>query len=97
MPKLNDINSSFEPYLIVLSDTSVQMNNPSTSVQFTYKFTRDPPHDSQRSDFFTKTTSLLVKDLLCGRNGLCLHTVLPTLAKLRQYNGEVNAGMQAYF
>lgn len=71
------------PYLIPLSDTSVRMTDPQDSQttrtrlrpstippSSTYTFSHVLPPNCTQSDFFTKTTLPLVRDVLQGQNGL---------------------------
>ena len=70
----------YEPYLEPLSDTSVRMTDPSSSTTHSrlstispssiYTFSHVFPPDTTQSDFFSKTTLPLVRDVLEGQNGL---------------------------
>ncbi|KAJ7923049.1 kinesin-like protein KIF23 [Mycena leptocephala] len=81
-PHLGDDEPSSSPYLESLSDTSVRMtdpndpqNNPSRYRVSTiapssiYTFSHIFPDQTSQSDFFTKTTLPLVRDVLQGQNG----------------------------
>ncbi|KAJ7630551.1 kinesin-like protein [Roridomyces roridus] len=81
-PHLGDEEPSSAPYLSPLSDTSVQMTDPndphSNPSRFRstiapssiYTFSHIFPPQTSQSDFFTKTTLPLVRDVLQGQNGL---------------------------
>ncbi|KAG5654024.1 hypothetical protein H0H81_008038 [Sphagnurus paluster] len=82
-PRLGDDESTVQPYLTPLSDTSVRMADPSEQLNkparfrastlppsSIYTFSHIFPPDTTQSDFFTKTTLPLVRDLLQGQNGL---------------------------
>ncbi|KAI0757337.1 P-loop containing nucleoside triphosphate hydrolase protein [Daedaleopsis nitida] len=79
-PHLDDGEASYEPYLEPLSDTSVQMTDPSSSTRHSrmstinpssiYTFSRVFPPDTAQSEFFSRTTLPLVRDVLEGQNGL---------------------------
>lgn len=69
-----------KPYLEPISDTSVRMSDPSSSgapsrlstlpPSSVYTFSHIFPPNTSQSDFFTKTTLPLVKDVLEGQSGL---------------------------
>lgn len=72
-----------QPYLAPLSDTSVRMTDPNDPQNkpsrfrpstlppsSTYTFSHVFPPNTSQSDFFTKTTLPLVRDVLQGQNGL---------------------------
>ncbi|CUA77751.1 Kinesin-like protein KIF20A [Rhizoctonia solani] len=80
-PAPNSANST--PYITTLSQTAVEMSDPSPAAprfgmrpslapapSTTYTFTRVFPPDTLQPQFFTATTFPLVKDLLSGENGL---------------------------
>ena len=79
-PCLEDAETSYEPYLEPLTDTSVRLTDPSSSSAHSrmstispssiYTFSHVFPPDTNQSDFFSKTTLPLVRDVLEGRNGL---------------------------
>ncbi|KIJ45660.1 hypothetical protein M422DRAFT_75069 [Sphaerobolus stellatus SS14] len=66
------------PYLTALSETVVQMTDPSpstsrlrpTSSKTTYTFSQVFPPDTQQAEFFTDTALPLVRDFLGGQSGL---------------------------
>lgn len=85
-PNLGIEESTSSPYLEPLSDTVVRMtypnndsSNPSrpryrvsaVAPSSLYTFSHIFPPATQQSDFFTKTTLPLVRDLLEGQNALC--------------------------
>ncbi|CAE6479439.1 unnamed protein product [Rhizoctonia solani] len=80
-PAPNSANST--PYINTLSETAVEMTDPSPAAprfgvrpslapapSATYTFTRVFPPDTLQPEFFASTTLPLVKDLLNGENGL---------------------------
>jgi kinesin family protein 20 len=82
-PQLNDEEPSSSPYLSPLSDTSVRMTDPhdpqgnpsryrvsNLAPSSIYTFSHIFPGQTSQSDFFTKTTLPLVRDVLLGQNGL---------------------------
>ncbi|KAG5648238.1 hypothetical protein DXG03_006196 [Asterophora parasitica] len=83
-PYLGDDESVVQPYLTPLSDTSVRMADPNEqhnkqAARFPsstlppssiYTFSHVFPPETSQSDFFTKTTLPLVRDVLQGQNGL---------------------------
>ncbi|KAF9458348.1 P-loop containing nucleoside triphosphate hydrolase protein [Collybia nuda] len=82
-PHLGDDESVPQPYLTPLSDTAVRMTDPhdhqnnlsrfrpsALPPSSIYTFSHVFPPDTSQSDFFTKTTLPLVRDVLQGQNGL---------------------------
>ncbi|CDO75878.1 hypothetical protein BN946_scf184672.g11 [Trametes cinnabarina] len=79
-PRMDDGDSGYEPYLEPLSDTAVKLTDPSSSTSRSRMSTINPSSiytfshvfrpDTQQSEFFSKTTLPLVRDVLEGRNGL---------------------------
>ncbi|KAJ6604199.1 kinesin-like protein [Mycena vulgaris] len=82
-PHLGEEEPSSSPYLSSLSDTSVRMTDPhdpqSNPSRFRvstiapssiYTFSHIFPTQTSQSEFFTKTTLPLVRDVLQGQNGL---------------------------
>ncbi|KAM6497998.1 kinesin-like protein KIF23 [Amanita muscaria] len=81
-PCLNDDNIVTAPYLTSLSDTTVRMADPQESQASAryrvstvppsslYTFSHVFPQNSTQSEFFTKTTLPLVRDVLMGQSGL---------------------------
>ncbi|KAK2462014.1 hypothetical protein APHAL10511_006477 [Amanita phalloides] len=82
-PRLNDHDIATLPYLAPLSETTVRMSDPQESQNnlpvyrnstipptSIYTFSHVFPPNSTQSDFFTKTTLPLVRDVLLGQSGL---------------------------
>ena len=76
-PKLGDNEQSSAPYLKSLSDTVVQMTDPSgssrvrsnaTSQNYTFNHVFLP--ETNQVEFFKQTTLPVVRELLSGQNGL---------------------------
>ncbi|KAF8679511.1 Kinesin protein [Rhizoctonia solani] len=80
-PAPSSANST--PYIATLSETTVEMSDPSPAAprfgmrpslapapSLTYTFTRVFPPETLQPEFFASTTLPLVKDLLSGENGL---------------------------
>ncbi|KAJ6501609.1 kinesin-like protein [Mycena vitilis] len=104
-PHLGDDEPSSSPYLEPLSDTSVRMtdpndpqNNPSRFRVSTiapssiYKFSHIFPDQTSQSDFFTKTTLPLVRDVLQGQNGLLFAYGVTNSGKTYTVQGGANQG-----
>lgn len=76
-PNSDTNDQSATPYLKKLSDATVQMTDPSGSNRIrlhpqaqVYTFNHIFEPETRQSDFFTRTTLPLVRDLLQGQNGL---------------------------
>ncbi|KAF8807283.1 kinesin-domain-containing protein [Phlegmacium glaucopus] len=82
-PHLGEEKPSAPPYLTPLSDSTVNMTDPQDpqNGRSKYRFSAVPPssiytfshifpHDTKQSEFFTKTTLPLVRDVLTGQNAL---------------------------
>lgn len=79
-PHLNDSSPTSPPYLQPISSTSVRMSPPngpsknrlssSSHHSSLYTFSHIFPPNTPQSDFFTRTTLPLVRDILDGQNAL---------------------------
>ena len=76
-PRTDATEESATPYLKSLSETTVQMTDLSGSNRIrmhpqaqVYTFNHVFPPETHQSEFFTKTTLPIVRDLLSGENGL---------------------------
>ncbi|OCH88588.1 kinesin-domain-containing protein, partial [Obba rivulosa] len=76
-PQLGTGEPSSKPYLDLISNTSVSMNDPQAHSRMSsinpssiYTFSHVFPSDTQQTEFFTHTTLPLVRDVLEGQNGL---------------------------
>ncbi|KAF8632631.1 hypothetical protein AX15_001831 [Amanita polypyramis BW_CC] len=82
-PRFTEDDSMALPYLTPLSDTTVRMSDPqesqnnssryrvsTVSPSSVYTFSHVFPSNSTQSEFFTKTTLPLVRDVLMGQSGL---------------------------
>lgn len=76
-PNTDDNGDSCIPYIKSLSDTTVQMTDPSGSNRIrlhpqaqNYTFNHVFPPETDQAEFFTHTTLPLVQGLLQGQNGL---------------------------
>ncbi|TFK76778.1 kinesin-domain-containing protein [Pluteus cervinus] len=104
-PHLGEDEPESTPYLTHLSDTSVRMtdpqdsqgnaarfrvsNLPSSSI---YTFSHIFPPNTTQSDFFTKSTLPLVKDVLEGQNGLLFTYGVTNSGKTYTVQGGTNEG-----
>ncbi|KAJ6626900.1 P-loop containing nucleoside triphosphate hydrolase protein [Mycena sp. CBHHK59/15] len=104
-PHLGEEEPSSSPYLSPLSDTSVRMTDPhepqgnpsrfrvSTSAPSSiYTFSHIFPAQTSQSDFFTKTTLPLVRDVLQGQNGLLFAYGVTNSGKTYTVQGGAQAG-----
>ncbi|KAJ7823570.1 kinesin-like protein [Mycena olivaceomarginata] len=104
-PHLGDDEPSSSPYLHPLSDTSVRMTDPSDphdnpsrfrvsaiAPSSIYTFSHIFPDQTSQSDFFTKTTLPLVRDVLQGQNGLLFAYGVTNSGKTYTVQGGANAG-----
>ncbi|KAJ6574651.1 P-loop containing nucleoside triphosphate hydrolase protein [Mycena capillaripes] len=104
-PHLGDDEPSSAPYLEPLSDTSVRMTDPNDpqgnpsrfrvstiSPSSVYTFSHIFPDQTSQSDFFTKTTLPLVRDVLQGQNGLLFAYGVTNSGKTYTVQGGANAG-----
>jgi kinesin family protein 20 len=104
-PHLGDDEPSSSPYLSPLSDTSVRMtdphdpqNNPSRFRVSTiapssiYTFSHIFPTQTSQSEFFTKTTLPLVRDVLQGQNGLLFAYGVTNSGKTYTVQGGAHTG-----
>ncbi|KAG6891054.1 hypothetical protein C0995_014143 [Termitomyces sp. Mi166 len=94
-----------QPYLTPLSDTAVRMADPNEqqnkaerfrsstlSPSSIYTFSHVFPPDTTQSDFFTRTTLPLVRDVLQGQNGLLFTYGVTNSGKTYTVQGGANAG-----
>ncbi|KAJ7169442.1 kinesin-like protein [Mycena filopes] len=104
-PHLGDGEPSSSPYLEPLSDTSVRMTDPSDpqgnlsrfrvstiAPSSIYTFSHIFPGQTSQSDFFTKTTLPLVRDVLQGQNGLLFAYGVTNSGKTYSVQGGAHAG-----
>ncbi|KAK7064608.1 kinesin-like protein [Favolaschia claudopus] len=104
-PYLGDDEPASSPYLEPLSDTSVRMTDPNdphdNPSRFRvsaippasiYKFSHIFPDQTSQSDFFTKTTLPLVRDVLQGQNGLLFAYGVTNSGKTYTVQGGGHAG-----
>ncbi|TFK93524.1 kinesin-domain-containing protein [Polyporus arcularius HHB13444] len=100
-PCVDDSESGYEPYLEPLTDTSVRMTDPSSSTTHSrmtlnpssiYTFSHVFPPDTTQSDFFSKTTLPLVRDVLEGRNALLFAYGVTNSGKTYTIQGGSEAG-----
>ncbi|KAJ7456551.1 kinesin-like protein [Mycena latifolia] len=104
-PHLGEDEPSSSPYLTPLSDTSVRMTDPhdphSNPSRFrastiapssTYTFSHIFPTQTSQSEFFTKTTLPLVRDVLQGQNGLLFAYGVTNSGKTYTVQGGAHAG-----
>ncbi|CAK5264640.1 unnamed protein product [Mycena citricolor] len=103
-PHVGEDETEVSPYLLTLSDTSVRMtdpNEPQTGVRYrmstmtpssTYKFSHVFPPDISQSEFFTKTTLPLVRDVLQGQNGLLFAYGVTNSGKTYSVQGGAESG-----
>ncbi|KAJ7275485.1 P-loop containing nucleoside triphosphate hydrolase protein [Mycena haematopus] len=104
-PHLGDDEPSSSPYLDPLSDTSVRMTDPNDphdnpsrfrvsaiAPSSIYTFSHIFPAQTSQSDFFTKTTLPLVRDVLQGQNGLLFAYGVTNSGKTYTVQGGAHAG-----
>ncbi|KAJ7693605.1 P-loop containing nucleoside triphosphate hydrolase protein [Mycena rosella] len=104
-PHLGEDEPSSAPYLSPLSDTSVRMTDPhdphSNPSRFRvstiapssiYTFSHIFPTQTSQSEFFTKTTLPLVRDVLQGQNGLLFAYGVTNSGKTYTVQGGAHAG-----
>ncbi|KAF7367299.1 Kinesin-like protein [Mycena sanguinolenta] len=104
-PHLGDDEPSSSPYLDSLSDTSVRMTDPNDphdnpsrfrvsaiAPSSIYTFSHVFPAQTSQSDFFTKTTLPLVRDVLQGQNGLLFAYGVTNSGKTYTVQGGANEG-----
>ncbi|RPD81655.1 kinesin-domain-containing protein [Lentinus tigrinus ALCF2SS1-7] len=101
-PCLDDAEATYEPYLEPLTDSSVRMTDPSSSSAHSrmstispssiYTFSHVFPPDTTQSEFFSKTTLPLVRDVLEGRNGLLFAYGVTNSGKTHTIQGGSEAG-----
>ncbi|PPQ62776.1 hypothetical protein CVT24_000470 [Panaeolus cyanescens] len=104
-PRLNDDEPESSPYLTPLSDTTVTMIDPQDpqSSRSKYRISTIPPASSYtfshvfppnttQSDFFTKTTLPLVKDVLFGQNALLFTYGVTNSGKTYTVQGGTDSG-----
>ncbi|KAJ7770894.1 kinesin-like protein [Mycena maculata] len=104
-PHLGDDEPSSSPYLEPLSDTSVRMTDPhdpqnnawryrvsTIAPSSIYTFSHIFPTHTSQSDFFTKTTLPLVRDVLQGQNGLLFAYGVTNSGKTYSVQGGAHAG-----
>ncbi|KAJ6519384.1 kinesin-like protein [Mycena sanguinolenta] len=104
-PHLGNDEPSSSPYLDSLSDTSVRMTDPNDphdnpsrfrvsaiAPSSIYTFSHVFPAQTSQSDFFTKTTLPLVRDVLQGQNGLLFAYGVTNSGKTYTVQGGANEG-----
>ncbi|KAJ7124772.1 kinesin-like protein [Mycena crocata] len=102
-PRLGDDEPSSSPYLSPLSDTSVRMTDPhdpnssryrvsTIAPSSIYTFSHIFPAQTTQSNFFTKTTLPLVRDVLQGQNGLLFAYGVTNSGKTYTVQGGSHAG-----
>ncbi|KAG6868545.1 hypothetical protein C0993_001241 [Termitomyces sp. T159_Od127] len=104
-PYLGSDEALPQPYLTPLSDTNVRMLDPNeqqskaerfrsstVSPSSIYTFSHVFPHDTTQSDFFSRTTLPLVRDVLQGQNGLLFTYGVTNSGKTYTVQGGTSAG-----
>ncbi|KAF7306532.1 Kinesin-like protein [Mycena indigotica] len=104
-PPLGDDEPTNTPYLLPLSESSVRMTDPNdpheNAARFRmsaatpssiYKFSKVFLPATAQSDFFTKTTLPLVRDVLQGQNGLLFAYGVTNSGKTYTVQGGKNEG-----